>query len=208
MSMKIALKQFNLDVAQCDGLIATAHRVDAAGQFIFSAQDRKQITITAFLNLFIAWEAFLEASIPLMMTGKKTINGSRPRKFVSPKTLEKANRILLHTNTKFFDFSNHDFVRTVITNYFDQGFPFQPHLSGLHSDLGDMKTIRNACAHISSSTQNALEVLALRVFGAPHVGIGVYDLLTAIDPKSPIGDTVFNSYKNRVAVAVDLIAKG
>lgn len=206
--MKSAFNRFNSDVAQCDSLIATAHRVDAAGQFIFSSQNRKQITIASFLNLFIAWETFLEASIPLMMTGKKTMNGGRPKKFVSPKNLDKAQRILLHTNKKYFDFSNHDHVRTVIANYFDLGYPFQPHLSGLNADLLEMKTVRNACAHITTSTQNALDTLALRLFGAPHVGIDVHDLLTAIDPKSPTGDTVFGSYKTKLTIAVDLISQG
>lgn len=47
----------------------------------------------------------------------------------------------------------------------------------------DLRTMRNASAHISSTTQTALESLAQRIFRTPRPGIVLYDLLMAADPK-------------------------
>jgi len=209
MSLKVALRQFTADVSQCDSLIATAHFKDAAGALVFSLADRRQILIAAFLNMFIAWESFLEKALPTVMTGKKTISGKRPKKIVSPKNLEAAAALIKGYGTRgFFDYSNHDHVRTLVSLYFKDGYPFEPHLGGLVSDLQDMKTIRNACAHISASTQKPLDGLAMRIFSVPRPNIDLYDLLTAIDPRDVAGQTVFGSYKAKLSVTVGLIAQG
>jgi hypothetical protein len=62
--------------------------------------------------------------------------------------------------------------------------------------------------HITSTTQAALEGLALRIFAKPRQGIDVYTLMTSIDPGSVSGETVFGAYKAKVLVAAELIAKG
>jgi hypothetical protein len=204
MSLAGALAGFNSSVAECDNLIAAAHRVDAAGTNLFSVAERRQITISAFLNLFIAWETFLEASMALYMIGAPTIGGNHPTRYVTPPTTSHALGILVGVQ-RYFDFGNHEYVRKMVSLYFLNGGAYEPHLSGVIGDLADMKTIRNACAHLTSTTQGTLETLALRLFGAPQVGIGVYDLLLKIDPNSH-GDTVFLTYKKKVAAAAALIA--
>ena len=68
--------------------------------------------------------------------------------------------------------------------------------------------MRNASAHVSSTTQGALENLALRIFAGPRLGITLYDVLTAIDPRSATNETVFLGYKNKLLVAAELVANG
>lgn len=63
MPLSRALADFRNAVSQCDSLIVSAHRQDAAGNSLFQPLDREQITIAAFLNMFIAWEGFLEESV-------------------------------------------------------------------------------------------------------------------------------------------------
>ena len=109
---------------------------------------------------------------------------------------------------KYFDFANHVNVRIIASIYFEQGYPFEPHLSAILSDLDDLRVMRNACAHKASSTQKSLENLALRVFGAPRVSITIYEFVTAVDPRAAPGETVFLTYKNKLLATAELIANG
>lgn len=206
MPVATALAAFKAAVAQCDNLIANAHKTDPAGAYIFPPPDREQITVAALLNAFIAWEQFLEEVMANLMCGAPTISGSYPLKFVTPPTKDAAKKMMIGV-MKYFDFSNHENVGKIAEIYFDAAYPFQPHLRALISELRDLKTMRNASAHASSTTQSALEGLALRIFGMPRPGITLYELLTSPYPGSA-GETVFLVYKNKLAVAAELIANG
>jgi hypothetical protein len=63
MPLASVLADFKAAVAQCESLIANAHREDAAGVALFPVTDQSQITVAAFLNLFIAWAMFIESSM-------------------------------------------------------------------------------------------------------------------------------------------------
>jgi hypothetical protein len=135
------------------------------------------------------------------------IGGGLPARYVSPRTKEDA-KIMMIGVQRYFDFGNHDNVRKIVSMYFDNGYPYEPHLRSINSDLADLRTMRNACAHISSSTHAALEGLALRIFGNPRQGITVYQLLTSIDPRSSSSDTVLVTYRKILIAAAELIARG
>ncbi len=207
MSLSAILLDFNQSVAQCDSLIANAHRVDATGNPILPAIDQQQITVAAFLNMFMAWESFLESSITEFMTGAATIGGGTPIRYVAPPDIDTARKLMIWVG-KYFDYANHQNVRKVVPMYFENGYPFEPHLSAINLDLDELRTMRNSSAHISSSTRLALEALALRIFGQPQPGITLYQLLTKIDPRSTSGDTVYLTYKNKLAVTASLISHG
>ena len=68
--------------------------------------------------------------------------------------------------------------------------------------------MRNASAHVSSTTQRPLESLSLRIFGQPRPGVTLYELLTSPDPRSATSETVFLVYKNKLMVAAELVANG
>jgi hypothetical protein len=174
---------------------------------ILPAIDQQQITTAAFLNLFIAWEKFLESSLASLMIGSPTISGSFPIRYVSPPNLAAAKSLLIGIN-RYFDYANHDNVKKISLMYFQAGYPFEPHISGIFSDLSDLKTMRNASAHISSTTHQPLESLAVRIFGQPQPGITLYRMLTAIDPRSANQDTVFQTYKEKLLITAELIANG
>jgi hypothetical protein len=207
MPLAQALAEFKVNVLQCESLIANAHKTDHVGVPILPALDQQQITVAAFLNTFIAWETFLELSITELMIGAKAIGGKPIVKFVNAKNYGAATDMLMGTN-RYFDYGNHDFVRKIVNIYFELGYPFEPHLSSINSELCDIRTIRNSCAHITSSTQRNLESLALRLLSNPHNGITVYKLLASVDPTSLTNDTVFLTYKKKLVVAAELIARG
>lgn len=193
--------------AQCDSLIANAHRVDSGGAYLFPKIDREQITIAAFLNLFVAWEEFLETVFSNFLVGAATMSGTFPVKHAAPPNLDAAKSMLIGTN-RYFDYANHDYVRKMASVYFDAGYPFETPLSAIFVDLGDLKTMRNSSAHISSSTQRALEALAQRIFSAPRPGISLYDMLTTVDPRSGAGNTVYGESREKLLVTAQLIALG
>jgi hypothetical protein len=92
--------------------------------------------------------------------------------------------------------------------YFENGYPYEPHLSAIYSELDDLRTMRNSCAHISSTTQTALDSLALGILGRPQSGMNIYSFLTTIHPGSAKGETVHMSYRNKLLVAAELISQG
>lgn len=206
MSLAQVLANFKGSVAQCESLIANAHKVDPAGAPLFPAIDQQQITVAAFLNMFIAWETFLESSLAELMIGSPTVSGAAPVKYVAPLDLVAARRLVIGM-MKYFDYGNHFNVKKLVGMYFKDGYPFEPHISAIYADLDDLRTLRNVSAHISSTTQTAMEALALRLFSSPKPGITLYQLLTATDPKSP-GNTIFVSYKGKLLATAELISQG
>jgi hypothetical protein len=202
-----ALDAFRACLTQCDSLIANAHQTDAAGRALLPVLDRKQITVAAFLNLFIAWESFLETSLTALLMGSVTLSGRLPKRYLSPPTPEAARSLIIGVN-RYFDYGNHDYFRKMVNMYFQGGYPYEPHLSSIMMDLADIRTMRNASAHITSTTQTALDGLALRVLSHPSPTIDLYTFLTAVDPRSASGGTVFLEYKGRLVTAAELIVQG
>lgn len=208
MPVAQSLVDFNASLTQCNSLIANAHMQDANGNHLFPQQDREQITVAAFLNMFIAWEGFLEAAIGNFMMGDATLNGSQPIKFVTPPTQVHSTAMVIHIQ-RYFDFANHENVRKLVNLYFEKGYPFEVPIVSINAELLDLKTIRNACAHISSSTSKALAALAIRILGQPQPNITVHQMLTAIDPREANGNTtVFAFYQAKLISAATLIATG
>ncbi|MEJ1096495.1 MULTISPECIES: hypothetical protein [unclassified Pseudoxanthomonas] len=202
-----ALTKLQAEAQQCDALITNAHRSDANGTAIFPARDQEQITVAAFLNLFIAWESFLEACFISLMTGGATVSGATPNRFVLPPTAQAAQAMIIGIN-RYFDFANIDNVRKVARIYFEHGYPFEPHLSAIVVDLQDIKMMRNSSAHLTSTTQAALAALAQRITGTPQPGISLYSLLTHTDPRAGNGQTVYATCRDKLLAAAQLIAVG
>lgn len=207
MAIAASLAGLQSSISQCDQLIANAHVAHSASPSALTPRDVEQITEAAFLNLFIAWEEFVEAAIADFMTGCVTLNGSSPVRYVAPPSREHASKMVVHAN-QYFDYANHDRVKTIAGLFFDGGYPFASIISSISQELGDLKTIRNACAHMSSSTRNKLENLAVRIFGNPHPGINVYTLLISTDPRTNPRVTVYAAYRDKLVLAANLIATG
>jgi hypothetical protein len=207
MSLQIALDTFKVDVAQCVQLVSNAHGVDTSGVPVLPPLDQRQITAAAFLNMYVAWETFIEESLAQYLIGTPSINGTSPTRFAAPASTSHARELVIGMN-RFFDYGNHEYVRKVVRLFLDGGAPFEPHISAVLSDLGDLRTMRNAAAHITSSTQTALEALAQRILTTPQPGIDLYRLLLSPHPGSSTGNTVFGHSSELLVVTGELIATG
>ena len=209
MPLAHSLADFKTSAAQCDSLIANAHQANPTTSFpILPPIDRQQITVAAFLNLFIAWETFIEGSLHELMTGGATLSGKRPIKYVSPADEAAARALVAGVGRAYFDYGNHNLLKPLVRMYFNKGYPYEPCLSASEQDFADIRTMRHAAAHITSNTQTALEGLATRVLRKPAIGITLYDLLMSSDPTSPTGATIYATYRDKLIVAADLIANG
>lgn len=207
MTLAQTLADLQTSIAQVDTLISNAHRLDNAGGMLFPAMDRLQITTAAFLNMFIAWESFLESAITKIMSGEPTISGNRPNRYVSPPSIEAAQSMIVGIN-RYFDYANIEYIKKIVSQYFENGYPFEPHLSGITRDIADLRTMRNASAHLSISTQTPLEGLAQRLLMTPQPGISLYQLLTSQLPNATAGRTVLAEYRDKLLTAAQLIAQG
>ena len=151
MPLHQVLAAFQASVGQCESLIANAHADGANGQSILPEVDQQQITVAALLNMFIAWETFLESSVIELMTGASTTCGNLPIRYVFLPTTEAAKSLLKGT-LEYFDYGNHQNMIRVTKSLFENGYPFEPHISAIHSDLDDLRMMRNSSAHNPSTT--------------------------------------------------------
>jgi len=123
MPLATILIEFKAALTQCEALVVNAHKTDSAtGQPFLTPTDKEQVTTAAFLNMFIAWENFLESTISDLMMGQATIGGKAPTKFASPPTRAGAQAMVIGTRPHF-DYANHDNVRKFVSLYFNNGYP-------------------------------------------------------------------------------------
>ncbi len=188
------------------GLIADAHTTDASGQFLKPRDARSFVTEAAVLKIFIAWEKFLEQSFLEYLMGSPTTTGSFLTCYLKPVSLDHANLVLIGTQ-RYVDWGNPDIVIRLAKLYFDGGAPYQVAISAILTDLIDFRSIRNAAAHLSTSTSKQLDQLALRKLGRAVVGVSVYELVTAADPRVP-SKTVLQSYIDSLEAAAISISHG
>lgn len=205
MTLNDALVDFKASLTLSSDLVAAAHKTDAASNYIWSSDQRAAITQAAFLRLFVAWESFLESSFTLYMVGAPSAVGNNMSRFVTPRDQDHAYKMVL-SDMRFVDWSRPDCLRKIGTLYFVEGEPFERVIAAIESDLRDLKTIRNAAAHLSSTTSTQLDALASRKLGRASQNITVYVLLMASDPSSGGTSTVFDSYMSLLDAAATNIA--
>lgn len=207
MPIAAALGSLRQEFAQCDQLIANAHKTELSGAHFLSEVDRKQVIVAAFLNLFIAWETFVECSLAHFMAGAATLSGAVPTRYVCPPDDECARRIVVGT-ARYFDYANHENLKKVVRLYFENGYPFEPAVSSSTLVLADLRAMRNASAHLTSTTQAGLEAVAQRVLTVAVPGIELSDLLMRTHPGSSSGNTVFAEYRDILSAIAEVIANG
>jgi hypothetical protein len=204
MSLADSLSDFRSDVDKINGYINLAYEQSSAGNYIRSDQEIEFLVTSAFLKLFIAWESFLEKSFVTYLTGGSSIGGTRPTKYANPIDQEHAHKLLIGTQ-KYVDWANNEIVNRVAVLYFENGEPFKTALDSISTDLSDLRTIRNASAHISSTTQKKLDAVASRVLGNTTTGTNVSDFIMKISLEDA-SKTVLQMYQLKLDITAENIA--
>lgn len=181
----------------------SAHALDTGGQYERPLSERALISEACFLKLFVGLEEFLELSFAHYLVGNMSTARWRPRKFARPSNTDHALKMLIGTQ-RFVDWSTPDTVVKYAELYFENGEPFKSTLSGTIGHLQSMKTVRNSTAHLSTTTQTALEGLYARWTGNPISGVTAYDMLMA--PKAGQGSTFYLESEQIVSAVISNIA--
>jgi hypothetical protein len=198
------LTEFREAVTISNRLIAAAHVKDTTGAFAWNEADRFVVVEAAFLKVFIAWETIQEKSFLEFLMGAPSASGSVMPCFVQPKDRAHAVRLLIGMG-RFVDWSTPDPVRRLANNFLANGEPFESVLASIYSDLIDLKTIRNAAAHVSTTTIQPLDALASRKLQRNISGISPAAFLLSPDPTSSLGSTIFEGYTSVLDAAAQRI---
>lgn len=202
-----SLTTFRVSVAEVNSFIDLAFQQGDDGNYVLPQNQREFITDSAYLKLFIAWETFLETSFIQYMLGEPSILGNVITRYVQPQDEQHANRLLIGTQ-KYVDWSNPEIVKRLCNLHFASGNPFDTFISSMMSDLFDLKIIRNAAVHLSSTTQQQLDSIGARKLRRPCNNLKVSDIIFALDPDSAANETILTTYINKLDVSAEGIANG
>jgi hypothetical protein len=125
--------------------------------------------------------------------GHPSAGGRTATRFASPSSDRHARQILIGTQ-KYVDWANPEVVRKLSKLYFDNGEPIGPLVASIQTDLFDLKTIRNAAAHLDSTTGRALDGVATRKLARISQSITVSDFLLSMDPTGGGSSTILDFY--------------
>jgi len=204
MSLNNSLLNFRNDVNRVNGYVDLAYEQDAASNNVRTNEDIEFLVTSAFLKLFIAWESFLETSFIAYLIGEESLDGSQLIRYATPVDEKHAHKILIGTQ-KYVDWANSEIVNRISSLFFENAEPYSTALNSIARDLSDLRTIRNASAHISSTTQKKLDAVASRVLGTQVSNIGVANFVTNISPEDNT-KTVLQMYQLKLDITAENIA--
>ena len=207
MSLIDSLTTFRVSVAEANSFIALAFQQDGDGNYVLPQNQREFITDSAYIKIFITWETFLENSFTQYMLGEPSILGNAITRYVQPLNEKHANSLLIGTQ-RYVDWSNPETVKKLSILYFAPGNPFDIFISSMISDLFDLKTIRNAAVHLSSTTRQQLDSIGTRKLRRFCNNLNVSDIIFAVDPDSATNETILATYLNKLDLSAEGIANG
>lgn len=204
MSLGETLDNFRQGIIQVNNYISMAYEQDAAGNDIFDEAKKDFLLSSSFLKMFIFWESFIEDAFSKYLIGHVSTNNTTVSCYVSPQDTQHALKILVGTQ-KYVDWANHEIVRRLASLYLENDNPFTSNISSISSELSDLKTIRNAAAHLSSTTHAQLDALATRVLNRPVQNTTITSLIMDMHPDDET-KTVLQYYQNILDIAAENIA--
>ncbi|TMO57106.1 hypothetical protein [Pseudoalteromonas phenolica] len=198
------LSEFRAGVAKVNNYIAIAFKKAEDGTDICTAEEQEFIISSAFLKMFIYWEGFLEKAFIIYLTGGQSTNGHTLVKYAHPRDEQHAHKMIIGTQ-KYVDWANHEIVMRLSNLYFENGSPIQSILASISGVLSDLKNVRNAAAHISSTTQAKLDGIASRTLKATVTNTTVDQFIMQPHPDDAT-ITILQHYQGILDIAAENIA--
>ena len=204
MTSNECLNIYRDSVNKADLYMHNAFQQTPNNNYVHDEDYRHFIVNASILNFFIAWETFLESIFECFITGNGPVNG-QVNSCVTPRNEKHAQELLIGIN-KYFDWSNPEHVRKLSKLYLDEINPIESNIISIQTDLISLKTIRNAAAHLSTTTQNQLDSVASRLLEQQKTNINPTDLITSIKPNT--NDNLWEYFKKVLDIAAENIASG
>lgn len=204
MTAADCLQHYRDSVQQAESFITEVYQTDAGGQYIHPHDYRDFVVSSAVVRFSIAWESFLESIYCAFLLGELDTKGNTVSSCVVARDEEHAHSLLRGTN-KYFDWTNPEKIVALSVLFLGSVNPIKTAINATLSDLFDLKSIRNAAAHISSTTQKSLDSIASRLFGHQMVNTTVTDVILMVRSD---GKTMWSYYKDLLDVAAENVASG
>jgi len=204
MSTNDVLSQYRDTVFDARQYASDAFQQKPDGAYVYDEAHRGFIVDAAILKFFIAWETFLESIFKCFLLGERTIEGTLVSSCVNARNEQHAGKLLIGTS-KYFDWANPEYVCTLSKLFLNENNPIDSSLRSIYSDLYDLRTIRNAAAHMVETTRKPLESLAQRKTGRMQVGIKPYSFVLMTESGNR---TYWDYYQQILDIAAENIAKG
>ncbi len=204
MSLNDILRHFRDNISRINQYINIAYEVDEKNNDRLSNEEKEFIVSSAFLKMFISWEEYLETVFIQYLLGKPSINGDHISRYAIPVDKDHAHKIVIGTQ-KYVDWANHEIIMRLSKLFFKDGGPIYTAIASIAGDLADLKVIRNAAAHISTTTQLKFDSMASRKLSKPVSNIGIAEFITKISPEDP-SKTILQLYQLVLDITAENIA--
>lgn len=181
-----------------DSTILYQQNIGYDGHF-FSKKIYDAIVEHCFIQIFLAWENFLENSFILYLNAKADLQGRVYVRYGTPKDNEHAYNMIKGTKN-YPDWTNLNDVKYLAKIYFENGGPFSI-LENMPVEFDDIKNIRNRISHNSEKSTKAFErVLIKTIMQTTNVSVG--DFLMMFKDNS---QTYFSYYMDYLKGYVEAI---
>jgi hypothetical protein len=198
-------QKLNQDIAENLDLIKVANSLIGpvgVGPGLNSRQ-AEQITESAFANVHAGWEIFIENCFLNYMVGLQTASGYKPTRYVLPKDLEHANK-LVSSGRDFFPWGKPKTVWEQAEYCFVDGEPFRTALESASTDLIEMTVIRNEISHRSKTSNEKFRSFVRGKLKTAPPDITPGQFLVTTRPKT-IGTTFISYYSKKLKITADKI---
>lgn len=207
LQLKSALTDFQQTITACTRLAGDARKWSMPGAPQKLSRSRRDSLIElAFLRSFLAWEGFIEDSFILYMLGKLPPKGKAPVRFVLPPTRPAAHT-LAAGGRAYAKWDDSQDVVSLAERFFRGGVPYAGVLRSKQQLLQDVKTIRNACAHDSTSAREKFEGLVRRELTVLPPKLTVGGFLDTTNPKAATPASFFEFYLGQLEGLAERIVK-
>jgi hypothetical protein len=206
MTVLDTVTRFHAKVAEIESHIGNAFTMNSDNHYLFEKPFRSFVVEACLVKLYIAWEEFLEDCFTCYSMAQTSLSGMRYVRYMTPIDISHAKNMAKGTQ-KFVEWGNTTIVLTLCNLCFNDGQPFKSVIGSINQDLSDLRVIRNAAAHLSSTTKAAFDAVAVKMLGFSATGIDVPDLLLSVHPKGSANQTVLMRYIQILDAAITAIAR-
>ena len=170
--------RFNSEIEKSFRLIQiiTSNRVKLSKKYVFSVVE------LSFIKICVAWEEFLENTFIGYSMGQKTQRGYDAKSYINPKNINHAKEFV-HEGRKYSNWNEIDELKRKARRFFKRD-PYNPALSTINAELGEVKEIRNAIAHGSRHSKEKFKSVVRSRLGYLPSGITIGDFLFKMESQT------------------------
>ena len=166
----------------------------------FTPQMYNTIVESCFMQIYLAWENFLEKSFVAYLQNATDLKGQTYSRYGFP-TDDNHSYNMLKGTKSYPDWTNIDDVNYLAKTYFDASGPYAI-ISSPHTDFLDMKIVRNRISHISEKSTKSFNRVLAKNIAQTNLSPGEYLMLFK---DSSVAQTYFTYYVDMLKDCVDAI---